>query len=99
MVTVYLGGFLRMIAEKRSSSKAQKEERREQGVLFGSGLVGGEGLFGVLIAAYAAITTQSPEGIGYEWAGGYGQVLAAVGFGLLMLYFYSRSRFGENRTV
>ncbi|MGA7304981.1 MAG: oligopeptide transporter, OPT family, partial [Rhodothermales bacterium] len=88
MVPIYLGGFLRQLSEKRATSKEDAESRREQGVLFGSGLVGGEGLFGVLIAAYAAITSQSPEGIGFAWAGDYGQLFAAIAFGGLMWYFY-----------
>jgi uncharacterized oligopeptide transporter (OPT) family protein len=88
MVPIYLGGFLRQLSEKRAYSKEDAEARREQGVLFGSGLVGGEGLFGVLIAGYAAITSQSPEGIGHEWAGPYGQILSAIFFAGLMWYFY-----------
>jgi putative OPT family oligopeptide transporter len=95
MVPVYLGGFLRMLAEKRSTSKAQSEERREQGVLFGSGLVGGEGLFGVLIAAYAAATAHSPEGIGSGWTGGYGELFAAAFFVILMGYFYRQTKQSE----
>ncbi len=39
------------------------------GVLFGSGLVGGEGLLGVGIAAYAVLMTRAPEGVGSGWAG------------------------------
>jgi putative OPT family oligopeptide transporter len=92
MVPIYFGGFLRQLSEKRASSKEDAEARREQGVLFGSGLVGGEGLFGVLIAGYAAITSQSPEGIGHVWAGPYGQVLSAIFFAGLMWYFYRLTR-------
>ena len=92
MVPIYFGGFLRRFAERRASSKEDVESRREQGILFGSGLVGGEGLFGVLIAAYAAITSQSPEGIGYAWAGHYGQLFAALAFGGLMWYFYGLAK-------
>ena len=92
MVPIYFGGFLRRFAERRASSKEDAESRREQGILFGSGLVGGEGLFGVLIAAYAAITSQSPEGIGYAWSGDYGQLFAALAFGGLMWYFYGLAK-------
>ncbi|HLE56847.1 MAG TPA: OPT/YSL family transporter, partial [Rhodothermia bacterium] len=92
MVPIYFGGFLRRFAEQRASSKEDAESRREQGILFGSGLVGGEGLFGVLIAAYAAITSQSPEGIGDAWAGDYGQLFAALAFGGLMWYFYALAK-------
>ncbi len=38
-------------------------------MLFGSGLVGGEGLLGVGIALYAYVQDRAPEGIGEAWAG------------------------------
>jgi hypothetical protein len=66
---VFVGGFLRWILEKRAGSQAEANERRERGVLFGSGLVGGEGLLGVGVAAYAVLLTRAPEGIGSTWAG------------------------------
>ncbi|MGB0714673.1 MAG: OPT family oligopeptide transporter, partial [Phycisphaerae bacterium] len=50
MVPVFLGGILRMLFLRPIKKEAVKEDVREKGVLFGSGLVGGEGLFGVLIA-------------------------------------------------
>ena len=50
MVPVFLGGLLRMAMERRSANDDDKAERRERGILLGSGLVGGEGLFGVVIA-------------------------------------------------
>ncbi len=39
----------------RSQPEAEAERRREQGVLFGSGLVGGGGLTGVLLALWVAV--------------------------------------------
>ena len=36
--------------ERGSKNEIEKTERRERGILLGSGLVGGEGLFGVAIA-------------------------------------------------
>ncbi len=92
MVPVFLGGLLRMFTEKRATSKEEKEQRRERGVLFGSGLVGGEGLFGVCIAGYAAYTAASPEGIGYEWAGSFAPLAAAVVFLALIAYFWRLTR-------
>ncbi len=69
MTPVFLGGLLRFIMEKRAADADEANERRERGVLFGSGLVGGEGLLGVGIAAYAVLMTRAPEGIGSAWAG------------------------------
>lgn len=91
MVPVYFGGLLRMFTEKSARSDEEKDERRERGVLFGSGLVGGEGLFMVVIAIYAAITSQQPEGIGYEWAGTWAPWLSAGVFLLLIAYFWRLS--------
>jgi putative OPT family oligopeptide transporter len=56
MVPIYFGGLLRKFAESRATSPEDKELRREQGVLFGSGLpkgIGHEwaGEWGMLISA------------------------------------------------
>jgi len=51
MVPVFLGGALRWVMERGAKTEQQRLSRRENGVLFGSGLVGGQGLLGVVIAA------------------------------------------------
>ncbi|NNE47773.1 MAG: oligopeptide transporter, OPT family [Rhodothermales bacterium] len=93
MVPIYFGGLLRKFAESRATSPEDKELRREQGVLFGSGLVGGEGLFGVAIAGWAAYKAASPKGIGHEWAGEWGMLISAAVFGALMLYFWRLTKY------
>ncbi|MBC8875258.1 MAG: oligopeptide transporter, OPT family [Planctomycetes bacterium] len=50
MATVFAGGLLRWVMERRAGSEEDRLRRREQGVLFGSGLVGGEGVLGVMVA-------------------------------------------------
>jgi len=50
MATVFAGGLLRWVMERRATREEERLRRREQGVLFGSGLVGGEGVLGVLVA-------------------------------------------------
>ncbi len=76
MATVFAGGLLRWFIERRAPSEEQKTLRREQGVLFGSGLVGGEGVLGVLVAGvvfFQSVNTDLGEAIrvpmqvGYEW--------------------------------
>ena len=62
MVPVFLGGLLRHLMT-RNASGALKARRQEHGVLFGSGLVGGVGLMGVVIAAVAFLTKGKPEGV------------------------------------
>ncbi len=80
MVPVFMGGGLRWLMERRARGADEKSEVRERGVLFGSGLVGGEGLFGVVIAAVAFIqninaedgesVTSRPGEIGTDWITG-----------------------------
>ena len=58
MGAVFLGGLLRWIITRRREEKEQQRIRK-QGVLFASGLVGGEGLMGVGIAFFVLV--QPPE--------------------------------------
>jgi putative OPT family oligopeptide transporter len=51
MAAVFLGGLLRHLLT-RGQAKAEVDRRNEQGILVGSGLVGGEGLMGVVLAAW-----------------------------------------------
>ena len=62
MVPVFLGGVLRHFLEKSADSKEEAEARRERGVLLGSGLVGGEGLMGVIVAVVVAIPAPGRSG-------------------------------------
>ena len=61
MVPVFLGGMLRWFLERRARSDDEKAARRESGVLFGSGLVGGQGIMGVLIAGVVVYQTATTE--------------------------------------
>ncbi len=70
-VPVFIGGTIRYFVEERYvGDKAVKEARKEQGVLFGSGLIAGEGLLGVLIALYSVVIIRSG---GKEWQGPFGE--------------------------
>ena len=53
MGAVFLGGLMRYLLT-RNQSPEEAERRREKGVLFGSGLVGGGGLTGVVLALWVA---------------------------------------------
>ncbi len=90
MFPVFLGGLLRMIMLRRADDDEQRLARRDRGVLFGSGLVGGEGLIGVAIAGaagYAVSRGQEPWSVGYEWAGAAAPWLALALFVALVGYF------------
>jgi hypothetical protein len=63
--------------------------RRDRGILLGSGLVGGEGLIGVVIAgaaAYAVSQNETPWRLGTEWAGAAADWLALAVFVALIVY-------------
>jgi len=68
MAAVFLGGLMRWMLS-RNQSQEQMEHRREQGILFGSGLVGGGGLTGVLLAVWVFISGKRIVGIPPDWSG------------------------------
>ena len=91
MFTVFLGGLLRMILERRAESGEARLARRDRGILFGSGLVGGEGLIGVVIAGaagYAVSRGRSPWSVGPDWAGAAAEWIALALFVALMALFW-----------
>jgi putative OPT family oligopeptide transporter len=59
MAAVFLGGLARWYL-MRNQEPAEAERRREEGVLFGSGLVGGGGLTGVLLALWVGMRGGEP---------------------------------------
>jgi len=89
MTPVFIGGLLRGFFERRARSEAEAADRRERGVLLGSGFVGGEGLLGVGIAAVAFVQNRRPDGIGTDWLGsnGIAQFVGLAGFGFLVWGF------------
>ncbi|MCW9016158.1 MAG: oligopeptide transporter, OPT family [Kangiellaceae bacterium] len=91
MTPIFIGGLIRHYFEKKTSDKKQLEERRERGVLLGSGFVGGEGLLGVGIAAVAFIQSKKPDGIGTGWAGSdiMAMIAGVIGFSLLIIWFFN----------
>lgn len=85
-VPIMVGGVLRGLTEKKFSGDALKEAR-ENGVLFGSGLVAGESTLGVMIAAYVYLKDKvpflggipSPMTDGFPMAG----LVSALAFGVM----------------
>ena len=56
-------------------------------VLFGSGLVGGEGLLGVGVAGYAVLMTRAPDGAFEPWV-----PILPFGFLVWLLWRAARGR-------
>jgi putative OPT family oligopeptide transporter len=50
---IMVGGIVRIIVEKLSKNKANKEDIVNDGILFSSGMIAGEGLVGILLAFFA----------------------------------------------
>ncbi len=91
MVPVFLGGLLRHFLERRAANADEATARKDRGVLFGSGLVGGAGLTGVAIAAWAYVQGAAPSGIGHGWAGGFEGLLGVAAMGLLAVVLTRRA--------
>jgi len=93
MAAVFLGGLVRWWLT-RAADPAVAEHRREQGVLFGSGLVGGGGLTGVLLAIWVGMRGgRRIEGFSEvisERAGNVMALLAIFAILGLMAFFASR---------
>jgi putative OPT family oligopeptide transporter len=86
LTPIFAGGILRRVIEHRQQNDDHKlHEARERGILFGSGLIAGEGLTAVGVAAFAFFANRRPEGIGHEWMDPFGSyvslaLFAALGF-------------------
>ena len=93
MTPVFIGGVLRWVLEHVMTRKDEEiEGRADQGILFGSGLIAGEGIMGVLIAFYAFFLGK-PEGIGIAWPEPWGEAFSFAIFmalGLWMLKIANR---------
>ena len=94
MVPVFLGGALRLILQRRAATDTDRVARRDRGILLGSGLVGGEGLIGVVIAGaagWAISRGRTPWSLGDAWAGAAAEWLALALFVALIVFFWRRA--------
>jgi putative OPT family oligopeptide transporter len=94
MTPLFLGGLLRLWLERGARDGKQLSERRDRGVLLGSGFVGGEGLLGVAIAGVAFVQGSRPAGIGTDWLGPewLAGLVSVVAFALFAIWFARRVR-------
>ncbi len=69
MMPVFLGGCVRRFMEwqGRREEPAELTRRTDKGVLLSSGLIAGEGLLGVVVAGYTAVTGGRPTGFAPDW--------------------------------
>ena len=93
MMPVFLGGLLRLVLQHRAATGEERLARRDRGILLGSGLVGGEGLIGVVIAGaagWAVSRGQTPWSLDFAWAGAAADWLALALFVALIAFFWQR---------
>jgi len=87
MSPLYVGGCLRAWVERKRKAGEPKGAKAnagsEQGVLFSSGLIAGEGVMGIGVAVAALIIGQRPPGIGWGFTGTTGSVVSLLGFAVL----------------
>jgi putative OPT family oligopeptide transporter len=100
MTPVFVGGCLRALVEKRMGARGQSRGKTssgtEQGVLFGSGLIAGEGVMGIGVAVAALALGGRPEGVGFGLTGVTGAVVSLLAFAGLgwLLVRSTRARTG-----
>jgi len=93
LTPIFAGGILRRYVESRYKDENERHEARESGILYSSGLIAGEGLTAVGVAAFAFFASRRPGGIGYEWMGEMGTYVSLLLFvGLGFLLFRSTKR-------
>ena len=94
MTPIFVGGLIRLWMERTAKDAASAADRRERGVLLGSGFVGGEGLLGVGIALVAVAKSRRPDGIGTEWLGNdiTAMLIGAAAFAVFIAWFFRSVR-------
>ncbi|MDH3431717.1 MAG: oligopeptide transporter, OPT family [Gammaproteobacteria bacterium] len=94
MTPIFVGGLIRLWMERNAKDDTTAADRRERGVLLGSGFVGGEGLLGVGIALVAVAKSRRPDGIGTEWLGNelVAILAGAAAFAFFIAWFFRMVR-------
>jgi hypothetical protein len=90
-----VGGTVRKLIESRNQGTV-RQEKRERGVLFSSGMIAGAALVGVIIAAVIFFAERvsflgwlvANWTIGYEWMGRFATPVGIVIFALLVWFLY-----------
>jgi len=96
MTPIFAGGCIRYFIEKKyREDKDVLMEKRERGILFGSGLIAGVGFLMMILSVVTVIKGKQPEGIGPEWLGSFDSIFALLTFVVLG----ALARFGQCRLL
>lgn len=96
---IMIGGVLSYIVRRRARDKKDASARHEKGILFGSGLVAGDALIGVL-AAFVVMGSDKYRQF-YETyevhtlTGDWGQAVSLLAFAVLVAVFWMMTRTGK----
>ncbi|MFQ6114212.1 MAG: OPT family oligopeptide transporter [bacterium] len=90
MTPIFVGGVIRRIAESRRKRQQTDlaTQQTDAGILLGSGLIAGEGIMGVSIAAYAFFVGARPAGVTFGLHGITGQTVSFAVFAVLGYFIY-----------
>jgi len=91
MTPIFVGGYLRHFLEKSAGKNEKlKTDKKEKGILLGSGFIAGEGIAMVGVAIYAFIAKAKPQGIGLI-STPYADWIALAAFLGLVLYIIKKT--------
>ncbi|KXS43515.1 MAG: oligopeptide transporter [Candidatus Frackibacter sp. T328-2] len=89
---IMIGGLIKLALDKKKSlSEEEKADKNESGILFASGLVAGDALIGILLAALALKGWHTSIQVGSGWAGGAANIVALATFGILAYLLWKNS--------
>lgn len=96
---IMVGGLVRMFFDKLKKSKEEKEGIVNNGILFCSGMIAGEGLVGILLAVFAVFNIGSAIDLSRfinlpEWAA---NIVSLAVFGLIILLLLKFSLFKKTK--
>ncbi|MEM8963282.1 MAG: oligopeptide transporter, OPT family [Acidobacteriota bacterium] len=80
-VPIFIGGLLRFLISRK---REEVSEARDQGILFGSGLIAGEALMGISLAALVALNVDLP----IEVLGDHIWISSLLIFGGIVAYYW-----------
>jgi putative OPT family oligopeptide transporter len=102
MSPLYVGGLLRAWVERKRNGNEKESKHAdgsEQGVLFSSGLIAGEGVMGIGVAIAALVIGQRPPGTGFGLTGVPGSVVSLLGFAVLGWLLLRTTKSGAGRAT